>query len=167
MTQYWEIFLSLFCKNNLFWLQLEVNIIIYQSSVSTWLQDNNNVEMETGSRFYISAINRSMFYGSFFMEWSAQISVARGGDSVDSNNFRIKSTRQCNEWNHSTSFLLFIFLYLQLVLYHYLLSQSKSKSRVKSPKSKVKRTWSDSILLCHHHHHSHKLCSATKHPIEL
>ena len=30
------------------------------------------------------------------------------------------------------------------------LSQSKSKSKVKSQKSKVKRTWSDSILLCHH-----------------
>ena len=33
-----------------------------------------------------------------------------------------------------------------------LLSQPKSKVRVQSQKSKVKRTWSDSILLCHHHH---------------
>ena len=37
-----------------------------------------------------------------------------------------------------------------------------------SPKSKVERTWSDSILLCHHnHHHHHKLFSATRHTIEL
>ena len=43
-----------------------------------------------------------------------------------------------------------------------------SPSPSPNPKSKVERTWSDSILLCHHHHHPPpKLFSATRHPIEL
>ena len=43
--------------------------------------------------------------------------------------------------------------------------------QVQSPKSKVKRTWSDSILLLYHPPYlclrPHKLFSATRHPIEL